>query len=871
MMPTEKVPVARHNDAELVAECLEGRRDAFGRIVERYQSLICSLAYSATGSLGQSEDLAQETFLVAWQQLPGLREPASLRPWLCGIARNLIGKALRRDGREPLHAAEPLEAAQAAASTEPLPPERAIGKEEEAILWRSVERIPEIYREPLVLFYREHRSVEKVAAELDLTEDTVRQRLSRGRKLLHQQVLAFIEGALEDSNPGKAFTVGVLAALPLLAASATGASVATASGVAAKGGATAKTISGATGLGAVLTGGVIFLFSLLGFLAFLGSCIGYIMGRAIRQSARQLEYATRFWRCLSVGFGAFVGLPCLIVLGLRLKAVTHPKLYQGMSFWMGLIYVLVAVALALWLWRWSREYSLPGLRDPELPHATTKRFLVWFALGMLVPAGLFGWSLYDLAFTATLSTQHLTGAEFQKIVRERKDAQFSVSQYENGRKTLIIKLPESRRRIAFLAPADDVILAVLAENHISYKTHIAGRDLDVLGMPVKMLVFLSFVLAPTGAVTLLTRPWRPVAYQQQTAPQQAEKIDIRARNAFRAFAVATALALLALAVFIGLLTRWGTHRVSAAELPNIIAAHRFAQYVVSQYSNGSSELDITPHEDRLAPFVAPADAATLSLLKEQGIPYHSKVQGRDFGYRDPTPLSALICIVTLTTGAALLLWWAGKGTRPWSPTFRVAFLVVFLLVFGATILLSPDRSKMYVSMARMQVADWTYPGFPQDESSIVKSEEALKKVIAALDLNRKWGKTWGGGHELTSDMTMVFLKNCVWADAIRIGPGGAIEVNAYDWNPDGAAKLANAVANVYREHRNEARPIVQIMDAAVPGQKLIASSEPVLLVTERPARRPPEKDWLRSSLAVLYARVVVMPLQTLVARHPRRS
>ena len=831
MMPTEKVPLAQHNDAELVAECLEGRCDAFGRIVERYQSLICSLAYSATGSLGKSEDLAQETFLVAWQQLPELRQPASLRPWLCGIARNLIGKALRRDGREPLHAAEPLEAAQGAIATEPLPPERTIRKEEEAILWRSIERIPEIYREPLVLFYREHRSVEKVAAALDLTEDAVRQRLSRGRKLLHQQVLAFVEGALEDSNPGKAFTVGVLAALPLLAASATGATVATAGGVAAKGGATAKTMTGAAALGAALTGGVIFIFSLLGFLVFLGTCIGYIMGRAIRQSARQLEYATRFWRSVAIGIALFVGLPFLTVFGLGFKAATNPKLYQAMSFWMGLIYVLVAVALALWLWRWSRESSRPGLRDPELPQATRKRFLVWFALGMLLPAGQFGWSLYDLAFTATLSTQHLTGAEFQKIVHERKDAQFSVSQYENGRKTLIIKLPESRRRVAYLAPADDVILAVLAENHISYKTHIAGRDLDVLGMPVKMLVFLSFVLAPAGSVTLLTRPWRTVAYQQQRAPQLTEKIDKRARNAFRAFTVATALALLALAVFIGLLTRWGTHRVSTAELPNIIAEHRFAQYAVSQHSDGSSELVITPHEDRLSPYVSQADAAALSLLKERGIPYQSLVQGRDFGYRDPTPLSALICIVVLTAAAALLLWWSGKGTRPWSPAFRIGFLVVFVLVFGATILLSPDRSKMYVSTARVQVAQWTYPGFPRDESSIVKSEEALRKVLAGLDLNREWGKTLGRGHELTPDMTMVFLKNCIWADVIPIGRGGAIEVNAYDRNPDGAARLANAVANAYREHRNEARPIVQIMDAAVPGQKLASPFEPALLVT----------------------------------------
>jgi len=66
-------------DADLVTQSLVGDRDAFGKIVSRHQSLLCSLAYSATGSLSQSEDLAQETFVVAWKQLPGLREPEKLR------------------------------------------------------------------------------------------------------------------------------------------------------------------------------------------------------------------------------------------------------------------------------------------------------------------------------------------------------------------------------------------------------------------------------------------------------------------------------------------------------------------------------------------------------------------------------------------------------------------------------------------------------------------------------------------------------------------------------------------------------------------------------------------------------------------------
>ena len=245
------MPVAANNDAELVQGTLAGNRDAFSTIVARYQSLICSLAYSATGSLGQSEDLAQETFITAWKHLGHLRERHKLRAWLCGIARNRINNFLRREGREPIREAEPLEAAaESHAAAEPHPAEQTITNEEQAILWRSLERIPQLYREPLVLFYREHQSIDTVAQNLDLTEDTVKQRLSRGRKLLQEQVLSFVEGALEKSNPGKAFTANVLAALP--AASYTAKTITMGAAV-AKGGVAAKTV-GATGLlGAIST------------------------------------------------------------------------------------------------------------------------------------------------------------------------------------------------------------------------------------------------------------------------------------------------------------------------------------------------------------------------------------------------------------------------------------------------------------------------------------------------------------------------------------------------------------------------------------------------------------------------------------------
>ncbi len=236
------------SDADLVAATLAGDRAAFGRIVERYQRLLCSLAFSATGGLAQSEDLAQETFIDAWRQLADLREPDKLRPWLCGILRFKVSRLRRADGREPVRHADPLDEAAAVPSADEAIPDQAVHQEEQALMWSALERVPEIYREPLVLYYREHRSVEHVAAALDLTEDAVKQRLARGRKILQEQVLAFVEGALARTTPGKLFTLATLAALPTLVGPtpAQAALVGAGAGMAAKGGGLAKATALAT-------------------------------------------------------------------------------------------------------------------------------------------------------------------------------------------------------------------------------------------------------------------------------------------------------------------------------------------------------------------------------------------------------------------------------------------------------------------------------------------------------------------------------------------------------------------------------------------------------------------------------------------------
>jgi len=344
MMTPNLMPVAVNNDPELVSGTLAGNRDAFSQIVSRYQSLICSLAYSATGSLGQSEDLAQETFITAWKHLGHLRERHKLRAWLCGIARNRINNFLRREGREPVRAAEPLENVSESHSPEPLPGEQTISNEEQAILWRSLERIPQIYREPLVLFYREHQSITVVARNLDLTEDTVKQRLSRGRKMLHEQVLAFVEGALEKTSPGKAFTVGVLAALPAFAMSAKAAAVGVA---AARGGATAKAAAAGGLFSALLTPA----------LGFFGNYIGYRISMAGAQSDHERERIKSFYRRLSAGILGFIVAYGLLIIWAKQIIMVHGLLFTSLIIGLVLTFNFGIFARALWALQTRRKFA----------------------------------------------------------------------------------------------------------------------------------------------------------------------------------------------------------------------------------------------------------------------------------------------------------------------------------------------------------------------------------------------------------------------------------------------------------------------------------------------------------------------------------
>jgi RNA polymerase sigma factor (sigma-70 family) len=230
-------------DADLITASRSGDRRAFGQIIRKYQAMVSGLIYAACGDLHRSEDVAQETFISAWKSLSGLRDASKLPGWLCQIARRRLADSSRKASHKEI----PFSQAFAPGQEPVVPANEALNAEEKELLWHTLARVPQPYRETLVLFYRQEQSTAQVAAAMETTEASVRQRLTRGRQMLRDEVAGMLERNIARTSPTPQFTTQVVAALPALAAQTAGI------GATAKGSAAAK--SG--GLLAILLGWVV--------------------------------------------------------------------------------------------------------------------------------------------------------------------------------------------------------------------------------------------------------------------------------------------------------------------------------------------------------------------------------------------------------------------------------------------------------------------------------------------------------------------------------------------------------------------------------------------------------------------------------------
>lgn len=97
-----------HDDRGCVLAAQAGSREAFARLVERHSRGVLVFLTVRLSQFAEAEDLAQETFLVAWRRLADFDPEAPLGPWLRGIARRLLQNHWRKRRAEAVGGAEEL-------------------------------------------------------------------------------------------------------------------------------------------------------------------------------------------------------------------------------------------------------------------------------------------------------------------------------------------------------------------------------------------------------------------------------------------------------------------------------------------------------------------------------------------------------------------------------------------------------------------------------------------------------------------------------------------------------------------------------------------------------------------------------------------
>jgi RNA polymerase sigma-70 factor (ECF subfamily) len=167
------------NDARLVEEARQGNRESFGELVRRYEDRLIRVILRFVRDRDLAEDLAQETFLRAYERLEQFDPSRRFGPWLFRVGVNLTLDYLRRRkrrGRWMLFSESPSERSPDPSVADP---RKSLDMQQE--VHAVLERIPEKYRTVLVLRDLENFSTSEIAAILDRKEATIRWRLAEAR------------------------------------------------------------------------------------------------------------------------------------------------------------------------------------------------------------------------------------------------------------------------------------------------------------------------------------------------------------------------------------------------------------------------------------------------------------------------------------------------------------------------------------------------------------------------------------------------------------------------------------------------------------------------------------------------------------------
>ena len=183
------------DDKIYIQQVLDGNTSSFTHLVDKYKDLVFTVCYRILRQNEDAEDVAQETFIKAFNKLYSFQGEAKFSTWLYTIAyRTAISKTqLKRvkTTSEDFH----LEIA----SDESFPQlEELKNQEQELYVKKALEGLPELTSLIITLYYLEESTIQEIVDITDLSESNVKVKLFRGRKQLKENLQQLLQHEMKS-------------------------------------------------------------------------------------------------------------------------------------------------------------------------------------------------------------------------------------------------------------------------------------------------------------------------------------------------------------------------------------------------------------------------------------------------------------------------------------------------------------------------------------------------------------------------------------------------------------------------------------------------------------------------------------------------
>jgi RNA polymerase sigma-70 factor (ECF subfamily) len=175
-------------ESEIIVRVLKGDRQAYAMLVEEYKGPIFNLAYRMTGGLEDAEDLTQETFIRAYQNLHRFDQSKKFFTWLFTIGINLIRNHLKKNERKIVHLVAANSVVEHKAKEHTREEVDTLSEDRMIRLEQVIRKLPVDLREAIILKFVQDLTFEEVANVTGNSVSAVKMRIYRGLEKMKQMM-----------------------------------------------------------------------------------------------------------------------------------------------------------------------------------------------------------------------------------------------------------------------------------------------------------------------------------------------------------------------------------------------------------------------------------------------------------------------------------------------------------------------------------------------------------------------------------------------------------------------------------------------------------------------------------------------------------